>query len=103
MAASVDPVPGDVGEISEPKTWWLDIAPLVEFVSRRGGLMNVLPKDSELYPRFGRVWTRALRRGAITERCADEFCVRVLRVTPASVWGDEIWRAHAPVTRKATA
>jgi hypothetical protein len=90
-------VDDDAEELVEPKTWWLDVAPLVEFVNGRGGITTVLPKDSPLFVRFSRVWTRAVRRGLITERCADEFCVRVLHVPPSSVWGDEIWRNHPPV------
>lgn len=92
MSTMVAPHHGDVDELTEPKTWWLDVAPLVDFVARRGGIDRVLTPDSPFYVRFRQTWTRATRRGAITEQAADDFCVRVLHVTPASVWGDEIWR-----------
>lgn len=39
-----------------------------------------------------RMWLKCRARGWVTEKWADEFCVRVLRINPALIWGEEWWR-----------
>ena len=98
MAATVPcPDVDTFDEVVEPKTWWLDVGPLVAFVACRGGIQTVMDpihrSDPAEYRRLYRMWHRAKANGRLLERAADDFCINVLHVTPASVWGHELWRA----------
>jgi len=82
----------------------LPCEPIVEVVSARGGIGAVLgmqpagvvePRRSRFTDaecdRWSRAYYRIARRGCVTPELADRFCLEVLDVNPALVYGDVWW------------
>ena len=85
----------------------LDAGPIIECVNRRGGIARVLGVDHNNYgdpedadrrvskdpdlKRLSRQWHRMVQRGWLTVDAADKWCINVLRVNPALVYGQEWW------------
>ncbi|MCA1781886.1 MAG: hypothetical protein LC679_06840 [Intrasporangiaceae bacterium] len=87
----------------------IDAQPIIDRVVKRGGIGVVLglehhqasgnrpldpgeptTKDRDVH-RWSRQWQRMVKRGTISIDGADKFCIRVLGVNPALVFGSAWW------------
>ena len=87
----------------------VDAQPIIERVQKRGGISVVLgiddnqrsgnqplddrepsTKDRDI-KRLSRQWHRMVERGELSIDGADKFCIRVLGLNPALVYGQECW------------
>lgn len=95
---------GDVKSPSHPSgrsdgSRWprLPAAPLVDAVSQRGGLQELLAGHSKTREgqRLARSYFRAKAQGWVTVATADVLACRLLGVHPCFLWGEAFWTEAA--------
>lgn len=87
----------------------IDATPIIDAINRRGGIAVVLGYDDNLSTggrslegaaslahdpdlrRLSRQWYRMVQRGTVSIDGADKWCIRVLGLNPALVYGPLWW------------
>ena len=62
----------------------LPVDPIVQAAHARGFAANTLGRNT------ARNWHRAIKRGWISDRFADDICIRHLDIQPELLWPDEL-------------
>ena len=86
--------------------FYIPAAPLIAYVEARGGIYSLIGDPSTMrsvgteqeladFYREETRYKRARARGKIDLFAADAFCIDVLCVHPAAVWGDD-WFEFSP-------
>lgn len=78
--------PGSRRRVRTPAIEYVPAEPLLRLIASRGGprACGIAQGSAE-----ERALDRARRSGRLTDRAADQLCVRVLGLTPWEVWGEE--------------
>lgn len=80
----------------------LDAAPILRVIEARGGIDGVVGGRTDRDAlAFKRMMSKARECGTISVSSADRYCIKILGVNPALIYGEAWWDTIGPPDAKA--